>query len=63
MPKFSLKRLPKTHLRRVMAERGLSGPEVAKILGVKAQTVNAYMCGVRRITRRQLERVINYEVR
>jgi hypothetical protein len=50
-------KVSKRELRRFMSARGLTGFEVARILGIAPQTVYCYMCGVRSMTRRQLQTV------
>ena len=47
-------------LRKLMADRALTSVDVAKILGVQPQTVRAFMCGVRKMNKPQLEQVQSF---
>jgi transcriptional regulator with XRE-family HTH domain len=55
-------KVKKSELRKLMAARGLTGYQVAKILGVSPQTAYCYMCGVRPLRQQQLEQVKNAPV-
>lgn len=50
----------KQRLRRLMREKGLKAPHVALLLGVTAQYVRLCMCGLRQLSRHQLDLVQNY---
>lgn len=40
-----------------MADRGLKAHEVAKVIGVRPQTVRAYMCGARALPKHHMAKV------
>jgi hypothetical protein len=52
-----VKATKQTRLRRLMAKYELKAPEVAALLDIRPQTVRCYMCGIRQIPRRHLERL------
>jgi predicted transcriptional regulator len=50
-------KIDRRRLRKIMADRGLKAHQVAKTLGIKPQTVRAYMCGARGIPKHHWDRV------
>lgn len=47
------------HLRKIMADRGMKAVDIAKILGIRPQTVRAYMCGTRQLRKVDYEKVVS----
>lgn len=54
---LTAKKVHHSRLRKIMEDHGLKAREVAAFLGVKPQTVRAYMCGARALSKRQIDKV------